>query len=153
MACKRQAPPAATRAIVVRRAGLEDAGVVHTLLFEFNGEALQPGALARRMLQVTGLETLFLAEQGGIPAGLLVLRIVPTISDAEDCAEITELYVRAPFQRQGIGTALVCAAVEHGRERGCVELSLLVDPANVEAQAFYQAVGFCRDSCRMRRRV
>lgn len=153
MARKRQEPPAAASAPIVRRAGLEDAGVVHTLLFEFNGEALQPGALARRMLQVAGLETLLLAEQGGVPAGLLVLRIVPTISDAEDWAEITELYVQPPFRRQGIGTALVCAAVEHCRERSCGELSLLVDPANVEAQAFYQAVGFRRDSCGMRRRV
>jgi len=153
MARKRQEPPAATQALIVRRAGLDDAGVVHTLLFEFNGEALLPGALARRMLQVTGLETLFLAEQGGVPAGLLVLRVVPTISDAQDWAEITELYVRPSFRRQGIGTALVCAAAEHSRERGCVELKLLVDPANSEAHAFYRASGFRRDSCGMRRRA
>ena len=75
--------------------------MVHTLLFEFNGEALQPGALARRMLQVAGLETLFLAEQGGVPAGLLVLRVVPTISDAEDWAEITGALCPAPVPAAG----------------------------------------------------
>ena len=149
----RPEPEDRTQAVVVRQAGLEDAGVVHTLLFEFNGEALPPGGLARRMHQVAGLETLLLAEQGGVPAGLLVLRVVPTISDAHDWAEITELYVRPSFRRQGIGTALVCAAMELGRERGCVELNLLVDPANVEAHAFYQASGFRRDSCGMRRRA
>jgi ribosomal protein S18 acetylase RimI-like enzyme len=102
----------AAGALIVRVAGLEDAAVVRALLFEFNGEALSLDVLARRMQQVTDLETAFLAERGGSPAGLLVLRIVPTISDAQDWAEITELYVRRSFRRQGIGAALVRAAAD-----------------------------------------
>jgi len=138
-----------TGALIVRVAGLEDAGVVHDLLYEFNGEALPLDALARRMQQATDLETAFLAEREGRQAGLLVLRIVPTISDAQDWAEITELYVRPPFRRQGFGAALVRAAADYGRSRGCSELHLLVDPANQEAHAFYEASGFRRDSCGM----
>lgn len=137
-------------ALIVREAELEDASAVHDLLFEFNGEALSLSTLTRRMQQVANLETAFLAERRGSLAGLLVLRIVPTISDAQDWAEITELYVRPPFRRQGIGAALVRAAVNCSRSRGCSELHLLVDPANQEAHAFYEASGFSRDSCEMR---
>jgi aminoglycoside 6'-N-acetyltransferase I len=152
MARRRRGPEVAAEALV-REAGLEDAGAVHDLLYEFNGEALSPDALTRRMQQTAGLESVFLAEQGGRPTGLLVLRVVPTISDAQDWAEITELFVRPPFRRQGIGTVLVRAALERSRVRGCIELNLLVDPANVEALAFYRACGFRRDSCGMRQRA
>jgi len=142
-----------TRSLVVRLVGAEDAAVVHNLLLEFNGEALPPETLACRMRQASGLETAFLAEQGGIPAGLLVLRIVTTISDARDWAEITEMYVRPEFRRQGIGAALIHAAFEQCGARGCAEVHLLVDPDNVEAQAFYKATGFDRDSWGMLRRL
>jgi ribosomal protein S18 acetylase RimI-like enzyme len=139
--------------LVVRKARVEDTAAVHDLLFEFNGEALPPDTLSRRIQQVTDLETAFLAEQGGCPGGLMVLRIVPALADAQDWAEITELYVRPAFRRQGIGTALVHAALEHSRLRGCSELHLLVDPANREANAFYRASGFHHDSCALCCRV
>ncbi|HNS52862.1 MAG TPA: GNAT family N-acetyltransferase [Anaerolineae bacterium] len=142
-----------TPAPVVRQARIEDAALVHDLLLEFNGEALPPEALARRMRQASPLEKALLAEQEGHAAGLLVLRIVPTISSAEDWAEITEMYVRPAFRRQGTGSALIRAAEEICRARGCTELSLLVDPENLEAQAFYHASGFRRDAWGMRRRV
>lgn len=150
---RRPGPQAGERAAVVRQAQIEDAGVVHSLLLEFNGEALPPEALACRMRQTSQLETALLAEQEGHAAGLLVLRIVPTISGAQDWAEITEMYVRPAFRRQGTGSALIRAAEELCRAHGCIELNLLVDPENLEAQAFYSASGFCRDSWGMLRRI
>jgi ribosomal protein S18 acetylase RimI-like enzyme len=153
MARERPVQEDATQALVVRQAGIEDAGVICTLLLEFNGESLSPETLACRMRQVSVPETVFLAEKRGHPAGLLVLRIVPTISNAQDWAEITELYVRPAFRRQGTASALILAAAEKSRARGCTELSLLVDPANVEAHAFYEASGFRCDSCGMRCRI
>jgi ribosomal protein S18 acetylase RimI-like enzyme len=140
-------------AYVVRRAGLEDAVAVRELLIEFNGEALVLDALVSRMQQATTPEVAFLAEQGGSPAGLLVLRIAPTLSEAHDWAEITELYVRPAFRRQRIGTGLVHAAVDHSRSRGCSELHLLVDPENRDAGTFYVGLGFSLDSCAMRCRL
>jgi ribosomal protein S18 acetylase RimI-like enzyme len=150
MALARQGPEAAAEVLIVREAGIEDVGAVHDLLYEFNGEALPLNTLAFRMQQTAGLESVFLAERGGRPAGLLVLRVVPTISGAQDWAEITELFVRPPLRRQGTGVALVRAALERSRSRGCIELNLLVDLANVEALTFYRACGFRRDSCAMR---
>ena len=136
--------------LLVRTGGLADAAVISELLFEFNGEVLPPDLLARRMAQVEGLETVFLGEAGGIPAGLLILRITPTLSTAEDWAEITEMCVRPAFRRRGVGRALVERAVEHARRRGCTDVHLLTGAMNVAAQSFYQAVGFRQDSWEMR---
>jgi len=137
--------------LTVRAAGPADAPTVAALLVEFNGEGLSPQALARRMEEVQGLETAFLGEWEGKAAGLLVLRIAPTLSGTDDWAEITEMYVRPQFRRRGIGRALVEAALDYGRQRGCREFHLLVDPSNVAAQAFYTMLGFQVDSWEMRR--
>jgi ribosomal protein S18 acetylase RimI-like enzyme len=138
---------------VVRVAEPSDAHALSALLFEFNGESLSPDELAQRMEQARGLETAFLGELGGVLAGILVLRTVPTLSSSGDWAEITELYVQPASRRRGVGTALVEAALEHVRERGCTELHLLVAPDNRAALSFYEAAGFCRDSWDMRRRL
>jgi ribosomal protein S18 acetylase RimI-like enzyme len=138
---------------IVRFAGPSDASALSALLYAFNGEALAPEELAQRMDQARGLETAFLGELGGVLAGLLVLRTVPTLSGSEDWAEITELYVQPSSRRRGVGTALVEAAVEVARARGCSELHLLVDPENSPALSFYEAAGFSRDSWELRRRL
>ena len=130
-----------------------DAPSISDLLYEFNGEALPPAILTERMLQAQGLETVFLSKLAGRLAGLLVLRTVPTLSDPEDWAEITELYVRPAARRRGVGKALVEAAIQYAQARGCTHVHLLVDPANRVALSFYSVVGFHRDSCAMRRRL
>lgn len=138
---------------VVHIAGPADASALSALLYAFNGEALAPEELAQRMEQARGLETAFLGELGGVLAGILVLRTVPTLSASEDWAEITELYVRPSSRRRGVGTTLVEAAVALARDRGCTELHLLVDPENSAALSFYEAAGFSRDAWDMRRRL
>ena len=52
-------------------------------------QVLSPKALAERLVQAHDLETAFLGKVGGVPAGLVVLRTVSALSDAEDWAEIT----------------------------------------------------------------
>ncbi len=126
-----------------------DAAVISGLLFDFNREALSPPDLAQRMEQAQGLETVFLCELDGVLAGLLVLRTVPTISAAEDWAEITELYVEPASRRKGVGKALMETALAYARHHGCTEVHLLVDPRNTPAISFYEAVGFRRDSYEM----
>jgi ribosomal protein S18 acetylase RimI-like enzyme len=130
-----------------------DAPSISDLLYEFNGEALPPAELAERMEQAQGLETVFLGELAGRLAGLLVLRTVPTLSEPEDWAEITELYVRPAARRRGVGKALVEAVIQYAQSRGCTQVHLLFDPENRAALSFYTAVGFHRDSWEMRRRI
>lgn len=123
-----------------------DAAAISGLLFAFNREALSPQELAQRMEQAQGLETVLLGELNGVLAGLLVLRTVPTVSVAQDWAEITELYVQPACRRKGVGKALIEAALAHAHHHGCPDVHLLVDPQNTPAIRSYEAVGFRQDS-------
>jgi ribosomal protein S18 acetylase RimI-like enzyme len=148
-------PPwsAREREPVVRVAGAEHAPAISDLLYQFNGEALNPDELARRMEEAQDLEIAFLGQLDGVVAGILVLRTGPTLSGAEDWAAITELFVQPAFRRRGLGRAMVEAAVEYSQSQGCNEIHLLVDPANEGALAFYETVGFRQDAWDMRRRI
>jgi ribosomal protein S18 acetylase RimI-like enzyme len=137
----------------VRLAAPAEAAAISALLFEFNGEGLPPAVLAERLAAACGLETVFLAEWAGSAAGLAVLRTGPTISGPDDWAELSELYVRPGSRRRGLGRALVEAALDYARQRGCREVHLLVDPENAAALALYESLGFRRDSWDMCRRL
>jgi ribosomal protein S18 acetylase RimI-like enzyme len=139
--------------VSIRIAAPSEAATISDLLFEFNGEALPAEDLAARMDEARGLETVFLGDLDGELAALLVLRIAPTIFDAEDWAEITELYVQPCARRRGLGRMLVEAAVAYSQDRGCSEMHLLVDPENRAGLSFYRALGFCRDSWETRRQL
>jgi len=60
---------------------------------------------------------------------------------AEDCW-LEDLFVREDARRSGLGRALVDAAVERARERGCKRIELDVNEDNVPARALYEACGF-----------
>jgi ribosomal protein S18 acetylase RimI-like enzyme len=137
----------------VRFATTADTGVISGLLHQFNGTAPSPQELAMRMAQAQGLETVFLGELDGKVVGLLILRTVPTLSDAQDWTEITELYVPPASRRKGVGRALVGAAIQHARSLGSIQVHLLVDPDNTVALSFYRAVGFYQDSWEMRQEI
>lgn len=62
-------------------------------------------------------------------------------SQAED-AYLEDLYVRVAHRRQGLGRALVEAAITRARERGAVRMELGASEGDTEATAFYEALGF-----------
>jgi ribosomal protein S18 acetylase RimI-like enzyme len=142
-----------TGAPVVRIAGPDDAPAIHALLLEFNGEAPPPEGVRHHLEQDQFSETVFLGEMSSQAAGLLVLRMVATLSDSGKWCEITEMYVRPPFRRMGVGTTLLQSALEHSLSHGGEDIHLLVDPLNHAAQAFYAASGFRLDSYEMQRKT
>lgn len=145
--------PVSAHAAHIRFATTADTDAISDLLHQFNGTAPSPQELAARMVQARGLETVFLGELDGGLVGLLVLRTVPTLSDPQDWAEVTELYVRPASRRKGVGRALVGAAIQYARSLGSTQVHLLVDPDNAIALSFYRAVGFHRDSWEMRQEI
>ena len=76
----------------------------------------------------------FLAEDGGDLMGVLTYRV-----DGRDC-EVSSLYVATTWQ--GIGSALIDAAVDAVRTRGVDRLWLVTTNDNVDALRFYQRRGF-----------
>jgi RimJ/RimL family protein N-acetyltransferase len=99
---------------------------------------------ARRLADGEGIHLVAEAEAGaedGPAAGRLVVGQASLEIAAYRVANLGTLVDRA-WRGRGVGTALVRAAVDAARDRGCHKVALQVWPHNQVAQALYRKVGF-----------
>jgi ribosomal protein S18 acetylase RimI-like enzyme len=134
----------------VRVAGRDDADAIGRLLCAFNREfdepAPGPSTLAERMRQLLdGGDALVLLGGDG-PAGLAVLRFRAAIwSPGLECY-LAELYVTPARRRQGLGRALMQAALREARSRGADTMDIGVDEPDLAARRLYESLGFSNRS-------
>jgi ribosomal protein S18 acetylase RimI-like enzyme len=130
----------------VRCAGVADAETIGQLLHDFNREFGEPtpgsrvlGDRVRRLLSA-GDTAVLLAGDG--PDGLAVLRFRPAIwSDGLECY-LAELYVAPDRRGQGLGRALMEAAIEYARSQGADHMDLGTSEDDIAARALYESLGF-----------
>ena len=133
----------------VWRAGPAEAGAAARLIAEFGawfGNSTPPPeeikTSVERIMAGGDGEFLLGAADGDEPAGVCQVRFRWSVwKSAEDCW-LEDLYVREDARRSGLGRALVEAAVERARERGCRRIELDVNEDNAPALALYEACGF-----------
>ena len=131
---------------LVRLADPDDAAVIGRLLYDFNREfdepAPAPAALAERLRQlIEGGDTLVVLAGDG-PDGLAVLRFRAAIwSSGLECY-LAELYVAPPSRGQGVGRALMEAAMREARLRGADTMDIGVDEPDLVARRLYESLGF-----------
>jgi GNAT superfamily N-acetyltransferase len=134
----------------VRVAQADDAPDVVRLLLEFRawyGKPETPEARAqfeRVVGQLIGREDseYLLAGPEGAPVAVAQVRYRPSIwTGSEDCW-IEDVYVADAARGQGLGRALVVAALDRARARGCGRAELDVDVVNGPARALYGSLGF-----------
>jgi GNAT superfamily N-acetyltransferase len=130
----------------VCRAGLGDAETIGRLLHDFNTEfgdpTPGPAALTNRIRELleAGEVTVLLA---GSPArGLAVLRFRPALWKEALDAYLEELYVVPERRGQGLGRALMEAAIELARAEGAGDMHLGTSEDDVAARALYESLGF-----------
>jgi ribosomal protein S18 acetylase RimI-like enzyme len=130
----------------IRSADIADAGAIGQLLHDFNREFDEPTpgprALADRIRQLLdGGDTKVLMGGSG-PDGLAVLRFRPAIwTEALECY-LAELYVAPERRGQGIGRALMEAAMALARSEGATYMDLGTSEDDVAARALYESLGF-----------
>lgn len=85
----------------------------------------------------------YACETGDLP-GMCIVRIdrSPPIMEELERAEITDLGVRPEARRDGIGSALLDAALAWVRARGVRRVEVQVARGNDEGQGFWRARGF-----------
>jgi ribosomal protein S18 acetylase RimI-like enzyme len=130
----------------VRVATASDAARIGRLLHDFNTEFEEPtpGAerLSERIAQLLAEGDTVVLLGGEAPEGLAVLRFRPGIwSRALECY-LAELYVTPAARGQGLGRALMLAAIEHARERGADHMDLGTGEQDLAARALYESLGF-----------
>ena len=100
-------------------------------------------ASVERLIEDPATEYLLGASESGAPAaGVVQLRYRWSVwRAAEDC-ELEDLFVSAQARRGGLGRALLAAAVERARARGCRRIKLDTAERNEPALALYRSAGF-----------
>jgi ribosomal protein S18 acetylase RimI-like enzyme len=130
----------------VRRAGVGDADVIGRLLHDFNAEYDEPtpgpDAVAGRVRELLEAGAITVLLVGPEPAGVAVLRFRPALWGEALDSYLEELYVVPDRRGQGLGRALMEAAIELARREGAGFMDLNTGENDVAARALYESLGF-----------
>jgi len=129
--------------IVIREARADDEARVLELLPLIPSNAdlspVEMQAVARRFNESLAMDVL-VAEVDGQVVGFLALSYIPVLSGLR--ALIDDLAVDPAYRRQGIGAALVEAAIQRADRKGATQLLVDTSRGDPAARDFYQACGF-----------
>jgi len=132
-----------TPSVTIREARPQDEAQVLKLLplIPANDDlsSAEKKAAGQRFRESLALEVL-VAEMDGQVVGFLALTFIQGLSGLR--ALIDELAVDPAHRRQGIGAALVEAAIQHADQRGATHLLVDTSKGDEAARDFYQACGF-----------
>jgi ribosomal protein S18 acetylase RimI-like enzyme len=130
---------------MVREAHAADADAIGRLLHDFNTEYDDPSPgpekVADRIRELIAADTKVLLAGAG-PDGLAVLRFRPSIWTEHLECYLAELYVVPDRRGQGLGRALMNAAIELARAEGADYMELNTGEDDVAARALYESLGF-----------
>jgi ribosomal protein S18 acetylase RimI-like enzyme len=131
--------------LTVRRAGPDDVEAIGRLLYDFNTEYEEPTpppeALAERFRELLAGDTVVLLAGSG-PDGIAVMRFRPAIWTTERECYLAELYVLPGRRGQGLGRALMNAAMDTARAEGATYMDLGTSEDDVAARNLYESLGF-----------
>ena len=120
--------------------------MVARLLHDFDAEYDLPAGdipvLAERYAELleSGEVTVILVGDG--PEGFAQLRFRPSVYAKALDAYLEELYVAPPRRGEGLGRALLEAAMEAARRQGAARIELGTSEDDVAARGLYEGAGF-----------
>ena len=128
--------------LTVREATPDDATELARMLDRFDRMGATPEQVASRMLACESVLTTFLGEMDGQAVGFACLRLVPHIQGDEPYAELTDIYVDAPFRRLGVARALIARVEDAAHAAGAGDVVIITGFDNEDARAAYRAAGY-----------
>ena len=142
----------ATTSITIRRAAREDVCFIVAMLADDKlGSARErledpPPPSYFRAFEALDRDPniqLVVAEEGGRVVGCLQLCVLPGLSSqGASRGLIEDVRVASDHRSRSIGEQLVGWAVEQSRAKGCKVVELLTHHSRVDAQRFYERLGF-----------
>jgi ribosomal protein S18 acetylase RimI-like enzyme len=132
----------------IRRAEIVDAEDVGRLLHDFNTEyddyTPGPEAMGKRIAELLDSGDVTVLLGGAGPDGLALLRFRPSLWSETLDSYLEELYVVPDLRGQGLGRALMEAAMETARAEGAGYMDLGTAETDTAARALYEKLGFSR---------
>ncbi|HEX3293123.1 MAG TPA: GNAT family N-acetyltransferase [Solirubrobacterales bacterium] len=133
-------------ALAVRRATPGDAPQVARLLHDFQREYDEPSpgveALEERYEELIRNKEMIVLLGGDGPDGFAQLRFRPWVYSAGLHSYLEELYVVPDLRGNGLGRALLEAAMETARTEGAEQMELGTSEDDVAARKLYESSGF-----------
>jgi ribosomal protein S18 acetylase RimI-like enzyme len=132
--------------VAVREAREGDLDAVARLLHDFNREfdepAPPPAQLAVRVRELLAGGDTGVVVAGDHPVGLALMRFRLSLWGPRLECYLAELYVVPALRGQGIGRALMQAAMDLARARGADYMDLGTAETDVAARHLYESLGF-----------
>jgi ribosomal protein S18 acetylase RimI-like enzyme len=132
--------------LVVKLATEEDAGDVARLMIGFRDwqgrDEPSDASIQASVGRLLGDPKTEYLLGGDPPTGVLQLRFRHSVWTGTDDAHLEDLFVDSAARGSGLGRALVEAALERARARGCARIELDANEANEPALRLYRSVGF-----------
>jgi GNAT superfamily N-acetyltransferase len=128
--------------LTIRQATPDNALELARLQDLFDHMGATPEQVAARMLACQNVLTTFIGVLDGQPAGFACLRLIPLLQGDEPYAELTDIYLDAPFRREGVARVLIAHVEAAARAAGAGGLVIITDFDNTGAQAAYRASGY-----------
>jgi ribosomal protein S18 acetylase RimI-like enzyme len=130
----------------VRVAAAEDAPAIACLLYDFcreYDEAIdEPEVLEPRYRDQLRDDDFTVLLVGDGPDGFAQFRLTPQVYSDAPTAYLEELYVAPPLRGQGLGHALLEAAMEEARRQGADHIDLGTSEDDTAARGLYEKLGF-----------
>ena len=136
----------------IRQAQTTDTDALFVLNEGFNGAGCTSKERLAESLRSNCGETVLVAETASGIVGFCCAQRLRSMCYHEDYVEITELFVREEFRRQGIAKALLSYAEGWFADRGVKSFQLFTGKDNAAAQSLYEAVDYKRSEERMYRK-
>jgi len=139
-----QDPP--PESLQVRRATPGDAPRVARLLHDFQAEFDEPSpgveTLEDRYADLIRNKDMIVLLVGDGPDGFVQLRFRPWVYSAGLHAYLEELYVKPDLRGNGLGRALLEAAMDAARAEGAEQMELGTSESDIAARGLYESAGF-----------
>jgi len=88
----------------------------------------------------------------GVVVGTLQMTFIPGLSNqGAELALIEAVRVASSLRGQGQGQTMIAWALDEARRRGCKAVELFTHASRVDAQRFYEKLGFVKSHAGMRR--
>jgi ribosomal protein S18 acetylase RimI-like enzyme len=118
------------------------ARLLHDFQTEFSEPVPEVGVLAERVAQFIERDEATFLLAGSGPHGVAEVRFRASIMTGALDAYLEELYVAPANRGQGLGRALLEAAMEAARQHGARRMELGTSEDDTAARALYESAGF-----------
>ena len=130
--------------VYVRKAQPADVPALFAMNEQFNGPGSTTVELLTEAIRHNTRETVLIAEADGEPAGFCCVQLSVSMCYDTNYIEITELFVREEYRRQGVASALMASAESFFADQRVRSYQLFTGKTNAAAQRFYEQQGYIR---------